>query len=64
MTRALTAELVLRRKTYDEKGCSYSMSETSGAVVGVYGSMKDAEAAVRTLLEHGAPPRAGLDRGP
>lgn len=32
------------------------MSESTGAVVGVYASMKDAEAAVRTLLEHGAPP--------
>ncbi|MGH3867330.1 MAG: general stress protein [Pseudonocardiaceae bacterium] len=31
------------------------MSESTGAVVGVYGSMKDAEAAVRTLLEHGMP---------
>jgi hypothetical protein len=27
------------------------MSESTGAVVGVYESMKDAEAAVRTLLE-------------
>jgi hypothetical protein len=31
------------------------MSESTGAVVGVYGSMKDAEAAVRTLLEYGMP---------
>lgn len=31
------------------------MSESTGAVVGVYGSMKDAEAAVRTLLEQGVP---------
>lgn len=31
------------------------MSELTGAVVGVYGSMKDAEEAVRTLLEQGVP---------
>jgi hypothetical protein len=31
------------------------MSESMDAVVGVYGSMKDAEAAVRTLLEQGVP---------
>ncbi|MBV9144182.1 MAG: hypothetical protein JO115_25220 [Pseudonocardiales bacterium] len=31
------------------------MSELTGAVVGVYESMKDAEAAVRTLLEQGVP---------
>jgi len=31
------------------------MSESTGAVVGVYESMKDAEAAVRTLLEQGVP---------
>jgi hypothetical protein len=32
------------------------MSESMGAVVGVYDSMKNAEAAVRTLLEQGVPP--------
>ncbi|MBV8994339.1 MAG: hypothetical protein JO287_11730 [Pseudonocardiales bacterium] len=31
------------------------MSEATGAVVGVYESMKDAEAAVATLLEQGVP---------
>lgn len=31
------------------------MSEATDAVVGVYDSMKDAEAAVRTLLEQGVP---------
>lgn len=33
------------------------MSESTDAVVGVYESMKDAESAVHTLLEHGV--RAG-----
>jgi heat induced stress protein YflT len=31
------------------------MSESTGAVVGVYKSMQDAESAVRTLLEQGVP---------
>jgi hypothetical protein len=31
------------------------MSQATGAVVGVYESMKDAEAAVATLLEQGVP---------
>jgi hypothetical protein len=38
------------------KGDGFGMSEATGAVVGVYESMKDAEAAVHTLLDQGVPP--------
>ena len=40
------------------------MSEATGAVVGVYDSMKGAEAAVRTLLDQGVPSERGYAERP
>jgi hypothetical protein len=37
------------------EGTVFAVSESTDAVVGVYESMKDAESAVRTLLEQGVP---------